>query len=58
MVGGPGGENYKVISLRWARQLTGRDVTSRHTDGGMKMKVMKMMMMVAGSQSKDGSRRV
>lgn len=56
-VGGRRGENYKVISLRFARQLTGqneaRAVISLRTDGGMMM-----MMMIAGSKSKDESRLV
>lgn len=60
-VGGRRGENYKVISLRFARQLTGqneaRDGISLHTDGGTTMMMMKMMM-IAGSKSKDESRLV
>lgn len=58
-VGGRRGENYKVISLRFARQLSGqngaRDVISLRTDGGMRMM---MMMMSAGSKSKHESRLV
>lgn len=52
-VGGRWGENYKVISLRFARQLTGqneaRDVINHGNDG---------RMMIAGSKSKGETRLV